>query len=283
MVIDDGELSELLIGALRKNVEGAGWRFTYRSKRTRPGLYRSRLEAIACSEEDILLFFDDDVEVVEGYLPRVLETYVSMPHIAGLGGVDVLGKRAPLWRRLYEYAIGFRAFRLGQLSITSYGGGMDTWAEQHKPFQTEYLYGCNMSFRRVTLRTLGDPNLFEGHASGEDLYLSMHASKHGALYVDPALRVRHYQSPTSRDRLEQVCYRQIVNHYGLLAERGASIGIRLLLLYTAMGLVGLSIAKLAFESAFRSRTEALPRVRGGLRGLWAVVKSLTIGHSQGWQ
>ena len=95
------------------------------------------------------------------------------------------------------------------------------WGTATTPFETEFLYGCNMSFRKWALEGLPDSDVFVGHGYGEDLYVSHWARRKGSLVVDPHLNVRHYQTPVSRDRMDEVSYRQVYNHFYLLQFMGA--------------------------------------------------------------
>jgi GT2 family glycosyltransferase len=274
MIVDDGKLEPHVLAELRGRAEHARWQFRYLNKSDRPGLFRSRIAAVEASEADIILFLDDDVEVEPGYLAGLVDLYTSDPAISGVGGVDKLCPRTALWRRLYEHIILFRALSVGRLSFTGYGGSMDGWRLQQAPFRTDYFSGCNMSFVRRALLGLPDLHFLDGHATGEDLLLSRWARKTGELVVDPRLQVRHYQVPAARDSMERVFYRQVVNHYHLLVLARASVWRRLAILYTASGLLSISLAKYLWEFCTRRSSDSLPRVRGGLRGMNAVLSCL---------
>lgn len=274
MIVDDGELSATSRERYEHRVLQAGWRFHYFNKRARGGLFRSRIETVHTASSDVVLFFDDDVTVEPGYLRTLLERFGEMPDLTGLGGVDLLCEVAPLPRRLFERLILFRSSLPGQLSLTGYGGSMDRWTEQGQIFDTNYLYGCNMAYRRNALIEMNDPMIFEGHATAEDLYLAAVACRSGRVMVDPAMQVKHFQSPLSRDRMDQVFFRLVVNHYRVLEDTGASTIRRWLVLYTALGLVALSAARCLLD-LLRGRTaDQWPRVRGGLRGMRFVAGSL---------
>lgn len=274
MVVDDGELPEAVRSRYAAAATEAGWRFHYFNKRARGGLFRSRIETIQTAQSDVVLFFDDDVTVETGYLYRLLERFRDEPALAGLGGVDLLCAVAPLPRRIYERLILYRASLPGRLSITGYGGSMDRWTEQTRVFDANYLYGCNMAYRRSALLDMRDPMIFEGHATAEDLYLAAIAGRSGRVLVDPALKVRHYQSPMARDRMDQVFFRQVVNHFRILEDTGASAARRWLVLYTAAGLVAIAAARCLFDVLRGRPADQWPRLRGGLRGLGFVAGNL---------
>lgn len=274
MIVDDGDLSEEVQRRYARAAGDAKWRFHYFNKKVRGGLFRSRIETIHTASTDIVLFFDDDVAVEHGYLLGVIKRFAEQSTLSGLGGIDVLTSPVPLWRRLYEYVILYRATSPGRLSITGYSPSADRWMEQESAFDADFLWGCNMAYRRVALLDMKDSLIFEGHATGEDLYLAAIAARHGRVMVDPALRIRHYHSPLARDQMDRVFFRQIVNHYRILEDLGASPLRRWLVVYTAVGLVGLAAVRCLADVLRGAAGDQWPRLRGGLRGLRFVLTSL---------
>ena len=131
-----------------------------------------------------------------------------------------------------------------------------------------------MSFRKWALEGLPDSDVFVGHGYGEDLYVSHWARRKGSFVVDPHLSVRHYQSPVSRDRMDQVSYRQIYNHFYLLQFMGAPAYRKVLFLYTAIGLVFISGARCAADYILSGRSGNIGRLTGGLRGVRDVLCEL---------
>lgn len=274
MIVDDGDLPEAVRERYAAGAAAAGWRFHYFNKRVRGGLFRSRIETIHTAQSEVVLFFDDDVTVEPGYLRSLLQRFHDDPELVGLGGVDLLCPLARPVRRFIEYLILYRSFSPGHLSITGYGGSMDRWTEQTRLFDANYLYGCNMAYRRRALLDMKDPMIFEGHATAEDLYLAAIAGRSGSVLVDPALKVRHYQSPLARDRMDQVFFRQVVNHFRILEDTGASALRRWLVLYTAAGLVTIVAARCLLDLVRGRAADQWPRLRGGLRGMGYVAGNL---------
>lgn len=272
LVVDDGRLGEAWLADTARAAASAGWRFAYHNKRVRAGLMRSRVEAVACAAGDVILFLDDDLEVEHGYLATLVRTYLANPELAGVGGVDVLSRPAPLWRRAYEVAIGYRSPRQGKQSISGFGGGMDQWATRTAPFHVDFLYGCNMSFRRDAIRELDAPAFFSDYSLGEDHYISAVASRSGPLLAEPRMRVRHHQSPISRDRAEQVFYTQLVNHFHLLRALDAPLSRRLALVVTAAGLFFMFAVKWLIDLTTPGRNPETARLRGSGRGLLFILE-----------
>lgn len=275
LVIDDGTLDAAYLGSMQAQVRQTGATFAYVNKRERAGLLRSRIEALARATYETILFLDDDVEIKKGYLGTLAAIYAADPNACGVGGVDVRVDPPGKWRRIYEYLIGFRSLRLGHLSVSGFGGGMDQWKDAPAPFETQFLYGCNMSFKKAALANLVQQNWLNGYSLGEDLYLSWIARPHGRLIVSPRLRVCHYQSPLARDRLEQVTYTKIVNHYHLLRTYRAGAQRYAALLLTAAGFLLMFATKAVLDVTRPHATPDFSRVRGSARGIKFVVADLT--------
>ena len=234
LIVDDGNLVDWQLDSYR-NILGNIPVHYY--KKSNPGLLLSRIEAITRAMYDIVLFIDDDVELDEFYLAGLCALYRNDPNIAGGGGIDVLVRSSWLWR-VYTRIFLYNSGNPGKLSLTGYGGSMVYWAWQSKVFETEFFSGCNMSFRKNALQELLAPEWLRSYSLGEDIYLSQIARKHGKIWIDPRLKVKHYQSPVARDKEEQVAYMEIVNHYYLLEmEKGKRWWSCLLQVWTSVGLL----------------------------------------------
>lgn len=190
----------------------------------RPGLYASR---IVCAEEargDVVLFLDDDAHPCPGYLERLQDLAAAHPTTQGFGGVDRASLPAsPSWFAM-AYA---RAFLLagrspGKLSPTGFNHSQMSWRQQSEPFESEFLHGCNMAFRKAALRDLPDVPWLSGHACTEDLVISRHATLRGPLLVDPSLGVRHLPGEGGRGSAPQRLRTMLVNHARFQAWRTGS-------------------------------------------------------------
>jgi glycosyltransferase involved in cell wall biosynthesis len=233
LVIDDGELApdfqQKLAALLPEWIE---WRY---HRKQQPGLYGSLREAVRIVRYPVILFLDDDVEVEPGYLVKLQEHYRQNPDLAGVGGVDRLQRSSWLWRwymRLFLYSSG----EAGKLSFTGFAGSLPLWNQADRMFFAEYLYGCNMSFRRNALLALPDCDWLAGYSLGIDLLLPWIAARQGPVMVDPAMGIRHYQSPASRDKLERMATMQIVNHAHMLVLFGGTCWQKRCFYWTWLGL-----------------------------------------------
>jgi glycosyltransferase involved in cell wall biosynthesis len=235
MVVDDGGMPEEILSELERLLAAGNFAtFTYFRKQ-QPGLLLSRMFAVERARYDTLLFVDDDAELERDYLVRLADAYKRHPKAAAIGGIDPNVRGNWKWN-LFTRLILYDSGHPGKLSPSGYGGSMVRWSTMSQPFRTEYLLGCNMSFRREALRGIAPVAWLEGYSLGEDLYLSDLAGRHGELWIDPALRVIHHASPISRDREELVAYTEIVNHHHLLRLKQAGPARHAALLWTALGL-----------------------------------------------
>lgn len=186
------------------------------------GLYASRRVAVHEANGSSILFLDDDAHPDAGYLQRLLTLLREHPHAQGFGGIDHASLPMPGTRFPMAYA---RAFLLagsspGELSPTGFNHSQMIWREQKATFESQFLHGCNMTFRRDALLDLPDAPWLSGHACTEDLLISGHAARKGPLYVDPLLGVRHLPAEGGRGTASQRLRTMLVNQASFQAWRG---------------------------------------------------------------
>jgi glycosyltransferase involved in cell wall biosynthesis len=255
LIVDDGEMSERMLTSFSAILNASLMEFNYH-KKLNPGLLLSRIETIQRAKHDIILFVDDDVELVSGFLNRLSELYDRFPAASGIGGRDVLLGTSFIWR-LFCMVFLYGSRKPGKLSLSGYGGSMIKWCLMKAPFKTEYLAGCNMSFRRNALIGLRPAVWLLGYSLGEDIYLSQCARRYGEIWIDPDLKVIHHQSLLSRDRAEQVAYTEVVNHYYLLREDGNKSWRYICLLWTSWGLLIRSLLRKNYNNNTSGYWEAI--------------------------
>ena len=258
LIVDDGGLPQTVVRQLRQMVTNRGHLFNYVRHERQLGLIRGRLTALRHAVADVVLFLDDDVEIDPEYLKLLVRWYRAHPETVGLGGVDILTRTLPTLKRLFARAFLVDSGVPGKLSPSGFSGSMARWTSQRGPFRTDFLSGCNMSFRRQALRGVTDVPWLDGYSLGEDLYLSLVASAHGPLWVDPALRVRHHRSSASRTIDRVLSYVTVLNPYHLLRVRRSRRWSYVALCWTAVGLI--------LKDAVRpGRWRLLPGYFAGLR------------------
>lgn len=236
LIVDDGD-APLDASDLEAMVMGRGYPFRCLHNAGPHGLIHGRVLAIREAKHEVVLFLDDDVEIDPQYLTRLAEAYASHPDAAGIGGIDALiggkGTLSQIYRRIFL----LESNHPGRFSSSGFTGSMDYWALQDRPFETEFLSGCNMSFRKAALAALRPPPWLEGYSHGEDIFLSLAARASGALFVDPELRVDHHRSPESRVPSVKTAYTSIRNISHLLQVRRSSGWAYAALFWTTSGLI----------------------------------------------
>jgi GT2 family glycosyltransferase len=242
LLMDDGELTIAHLLQLSELIQHTSIELRY-YKKLQPGLLNSRMESLTVSSYELLLFLDDDVELDVDYLIRLVQIYQHQADISGIGGRDRLIQPAGLVWRIYGRIFLYSSGASGKLSASGYGGSMPEWGAMEHDFSTDYLLGCNMSFRKSALRGLKAMNWLQSYSLGEDIYLSFVAKQTGKLIVCPQLTVKHNQSAASRDKEDQVAYTEIVNHYFLLKLRNAEFKHYIYQLWTALGLIVRAVLK----------------------------------------
>jgi GT2 family glycosyltransferase len=236
LIIDDGDLP-LDDTAFRRAVLARNYGFRCLHNPGPHGLVHGRVMAIKNASGDVILFLDDDVRIDPGYLTRIVEQYGGHPEAAGIGGVDTLTEETRGLRRAYRRLFLLDSGRPGRLSSSGFNGSMHGWSRMTRSFETEFLSGCNMSFRREALLGFSPPGWLEGYSHAEDIVLSEAARRTGPLFVDPGLKVEHHRSPESRVPKTKTAYTTVRNIYHVLEFRGSSGWAYAALFWSALGLI----------------------------------------------
>ena len=162
-----------------------GTRATVVPNTAEPGISGARNSGIAASRCDVVAFVDDDAEIQPGWLELLRADYRN-PAIAGVGGYaqPVWPTERPAWFPVeFDWVVG-----------CSHKGLPTT------PTPVRNLLGCNMSFRRNALDSVGGFNSEIGQVDGslmrcDDTELCIRlnqASPSTLLLLDPDIKVRHW-------------------------------------------------------------------------------------------
>lgn len=88
LIVDDGEIGERVLEYFREVLGRLPDASLCYYRKTKPGVWLSRYEALGLIDGEILLSFDDDAELDDSfYIRRMLDTYASDPSIVGVGGI----------------------------------------------------------------------------------------------------------------------------------------------------------------------------------------------------
>lgn len=244
LIIDDGDLANPVINELREIL--FDYCFNYYKKEV-PGLLLSRIFAIFSLNSEYILFIDDDVILEYNYLDILKKTYEQNLEIVGVSGIDLLLDFPNIFKWTYHTLFLLKSGNPGKLSLTSYGESMQYWRKKTNIFSTEFLSGCNMSFKRISLLEIKPVDWLNGYSLGEDVYLSFIARNCGKLIINPDLKVKHFQSQTSRDKIEEVAFNEIINHHNLLEMQNAESWKLLLHGWTIFGIILKTFLSLNFK------------------------------------
>ena len=243
LIIDDGDLSKEFLNKSKKILKDFKLNY-YKKNNNEKGLFLSRLKAIKLVKGEIILFLDDDVVLNDDYIEVLIDTYQNNSDIIGVGGIDILLPKYSLLRNIYTFIFLYNSLKPGKLSITGLNSSMNMWINKKNIFETEYLNGCNMSFKKEVIKNLPYLKFFNNYSLGEDLFISMFANKGGKLVVNPKLKVKHFQTPIARDKKENVARMKIVNHFKLLKYLNKPKIKYFLIFWTYFGMIVASIVKL---------------------------------------
>ncbi len=269
IITDDGTSAPELVSQLRSQAEAANFRFRHIINPGPHGLIHTRRLAIRAATGEVILFLDDDAQIAPDYLEHLVARYRDTPAAVGIGGIDVLASRRGLLRRTWARVFLEDSGDAGRLSLSGYSGSGIRWSDASGAFRSEFLSGCNMSFRRAVLGGVEAAPWLEGYSLGEDVYLSLIAGANGPLFVDPALRVWHHRSPSSREGAAATARSAIVNHYHLLRVRGMRWLNYAALHWTAVGLMVTALVRRGGPARIRAYMNGLREVHA----LWRNVHS----------
>lgn len=232
LIVDDGSLNSAEIAKFSSMLEENSSLKYF--KKDSPGLLLSRICAVEKASHEIILFLDDDCEIDDSYLSLLLKTYADFGSPAAVGGVDVLLTAGLFWRA-YTRLFFSNSGNPGKLSLSGNNGSMVYWSSMKECFETDFLSGCNMSFKKSSLQGLQFVDWLNSYSIGEDIYLSYVAKSKGSLIVNPVLVVRHYRSPVSRDSMADVAFTRFINNYNLLGLIKAEWWRYLFFFWTCLG------------------------------------------------
>ncbi len=159
--------------------------FTYFYNET-PSTTLARNRGLKESSGEIVIFFDDDVELLPGCLEAHLANYAD-PAVAGVGGrvVSVTNVEDPVKERVDV---------IGEVDANGRLHGGYNYNSLGRLEQRTTPRGCNMSYRRTILDRLGGfDEKFTGNAFREETDMALRAlAAGGKLVFDPKAGIKHF-------------------------------------------------------------------------------------------
>jgi GT2 family glycosyltransferase len=184
-----------------------------------PNLCRGRNEGISKSSGEIIIFFDDDVEVTSNTIGAHIIEYKDSNILGVAGRVVNDGEDIPT---LSDVTVGEMNNLLTRFE-------KNFWSTKKQ--NVEFVYGCNMSFRKKALQSVGgfDEKLPPPLSSFEEVDVSLKIRKLGLLRFCPAALVYHHRALSGGTRIDQKRRNQLYyQSYGRLIKNHTPFPVSLL-------------------------------------------------------
>lgn len=264
LVVDssEGDSTQLLVQTLVEH----GWEsLSYR--RSEPGLTIQRNVALReisfGGNFDVVHFFDDDITLDAAYCLQICRTFDLMPWVVGAGGAILGGYRG-------KPALNARFFlrdslRPGVVLKSGYNiGAFET------PFSmpVDWIPGCGMSFRMVSVGHLRFDENRVGYALGEDVDFGLKAGREGVLMHVGEARLVHHLSPTNRHARPRLAKDGVINRWQLALDHPEKVK-RSLVLYSAVG----EFFIYALRGLLKFRALQLQCAGGVAKGVYRIARS----------
>lgn len=234
-----------------KKLEGylgsVGLLFPARYFHTQPGLTLQRNHGIRECENDLVFFFDDDVDLNTNYLAEVEKVFINdTDHKIGAVGGKIIEKSPPSVRLKFEQ-FTFYILRLifgvvGTRNGKFYPSGMPSHPRKNQPSgYIECLSGCCMAFRRDVFEKAKFDEALAHYGLMEDVDISKQTLDAGyKIYYQTSATLIHNESPMNRLKVQQWAEMSVVNYDYLFRKSWAREAWRWLFYYWA--LIGLFAA-----------------------------------------
>jgi len=191
------------------------------------GLTTARNRGVLESTGEIILFLDDDTELEPDYMENLLDVFSAdyQHQVGGVSGKIIESEGLHLsFRKRVRYAGRKMIGRLFFLPVERDGrfqpAGFPTTPPEdaRDVMKVECLYGANMAFRREVLRKYPFDETLDGYSFMEDDDIASRVSREYTNLYTPHARLRHFESPVSRNR-EFLQKKMLVKNYHYLFRK----------------------------------------------------------------
>ncbi len=158
-----------------------------------PNTSRAKNEGLRKSTGEIIIFFDDDVEITKDTIPAHIKEYED-PNVIGVSGRVINdGESVPSSNDVVT----------GETNNYLTKFNKSFWSTKKQT--VEFVYGCNMSFRKkVLLAVTGFDEKWPTPLSAfEEIDLSFRAGKFGLISFSPYALVYHHRAISGGTRLDR--------------------------------------------------------------------------------
>jgi GT2 family glycosyltransferase len=177
------------------------------------GLPAARNRGIAAATSDIVLFVDDDMEIVGDIIPDILRTFAEHP--------DAVGVQCP-FRQPPDIDLIMIADQSRFKRVFSHGFFEEQPILRSNGIQLRTVFGGGCAYRR----SLFDRELFDeqlaGYAFGEDWDFAKRAQRYGTLWLAGEDRLFHHRVTTNRHQLPELLRARLTNFLYFYRKMGAA-------------------------------------------------------------
>lgn len=239
--------------------------FPARYFHTQPGLTLQRNHGIRECSNDLIFFFDDDVDLNAYYLTEVEKIFTNdTKHEIGAVGGKVIEKTLPSVRlKLEQFTFQFLRFIFGVVGTRNgkfYPSGMPShpYPDQPSGF-IECLSGCCMAFRREVFEKAKFDEALAHYGLMEDVDISKQTLDAGyKIYYQTSATLLHNESPMNRLKVQQWAEMSVVNYDYLFRKSWAQEKWRWLFYYWA--LLGLFVVNFHSLKGLKGTFEGMKKV-----------------------
>jgi GT2 family glycosyltransferase len=198
IVIDQSDEVDPIVRAfLNKNPDR--FRAVRRSEKSLP---KSRNVGIQAAKGEIIVFVDDDVEVLSGFLAG---------HVAAFADPGIWGATGAVFDPATRSLISAQS--LTQETIEDLKSGRKIISNADFAYDISWLPGCNMSIRRSAFEKIGYfDEIYEIHCDDAEISHRIKLAG-GRLRYNPAAQLVHHQRQTGGTRVDPVKSARYVRNY----------------------------------------------------------------------
>src|SRR3989344_1738221 len=236
-------------------------------------------EGLKKARGKIVIFFDDDVEITKETIPNHIEAYFDSKIVGVTGRVINDGENVP----------DDSEVDTGRTNILGTMFSYKFWSTKKQ--EVDFVYGCNMSFRKSALLKINGfdenfPKIFE------EVDLSKRIKMHGKIIFEPKALVYHHKASSGGIRPEEKKEKQklIFENYGKYLAKNVlfplSIISLLLRLRSSLKLspeIALDLLKGYFQSLFENKPLLLFLPVIMFLRFWKVPDFFIFTFSEEWQ
>jgi glycosyltransferase involved in cell wall biosynthesis len=225
------------------------------------------IEALDTNQKYVA-FLDDDILVPNNYFSELIKT-IENTDCVGVSGLALNPQDSSVKTVSEKLQIMLAKLFLLNSSregaVLKSGVNIPVSRNRKHSIEVEWLIGCAVwdFSKTINLRFRED---FHGQSLGEDVIYSHNARKFGALYVNPAVILTHFESSIMRPSEEEFMYMWIKNRYEIIKERQIKLGSLLAYHWSNFGKV--------LQIIFLKKSVKLNSLRGVLRGYKEIFSQL---------